>query len=111
MTTATDSKQPADTAKGTETKPSAPAPSAAPAKSVSASVQPSTPAPPAPKVEPKYKSEDYNNVPIVKLRIKQAGTMQYDPQYHLKLDSTEGVEMPLTPFFAERIGRTIELCA
>jgi hypothetical protein len=43
--------------------------------------------------------------------LKQADTMQYDPQNHLKLDSTEPTEMPLTPFFAERIGRTIELCA
>jgi len=106
MTTATDSKQPADTAKATEIKQSAPVAPVAPAKSVSTP----TPQPQAAKVEPKYKSEDFDGAPIVKLKVKQAGTMQYDPQYHLKLDSTEATEMPLTPFFAERIGRTVELC-
>jgi hypothetical protein len=44
------------------------------------------------------------------LKLRLADTMQYDSMYHLKLDSTEPTEMPLTPFFAERIGRTIDLC-
>jgi hypothetical protein len=66
--------------------------------------------PPAAPIVSKYKSEDYNGAPIVKLRVIQENTMQYDTQYKLLLDSTTPVEMPLTPFFAGRIGTTIELC-
>jgi hypothetical protein len=66
----------------------------------------------APEVkEAKYKPEDYGGALIVKLRLIKAGTMQYDPIYKLKLSSIEPTEMPLTPFFAGRIGQTIELCA
>jgi hypothetical protein len=83
--------------KETETKQSVPAAQAAPIKSAS--------------IKAKYKSEDFGGVPIVKLKLKFAGTMQYDSQYHLKLDSTEATELPLTPFFASRIGQTIDLCA
>jgi len=61
------------------------------------------------KVESKYKSEDYNGAPIVKLSLIKGGTMQYDSKFKLKLDSIEPTEMPLTPFFAERLNRTVLL--
>lgn len=60
-------------------------------------------------VLPKYKSEDFDGAPIVKLALLTPDTMQYDSRYKLKLDSTEPVEMPLTPFFAERLNKTIKL--
>lgn len=56
-----------------------------------------------------YKSEDYDGAPIVKLGLITGGTMQYDSKYKLKLDTVEPTEMPLTPFFAERLNKTITL--
>lgn len=105
MSTDSSSKQTVTTAPVIPTKQSAPAVPAAQVNSASNVTKQEV------KVEPKYKSEDFNGAPIVKLKLKQKDTMQYDPIYHLKLDSTEATELPLTPFFAERIGRTIELCA
>lgn len=106
MSTDTNLKQPAATATATQTKPSAPAAPVVPTKPASATPENKDESVVA---APKYKSEDFDGAPIVKLRIKKAGTMQYDTQYGLKLDSTEFVEMPLTPFFASRINQTIEL--
>lgn len=108
MSTDTNLKPPVTTATAAATKPSAQPQQAAPTGTAS-QAKPETKEEPV-KVEPKYKSEDYNGAPIVKLRLKQEGIMQYDHVYGLKLESTTAVEMPLTPFFAERIGRTIELC-
>ena len=112
MSTDTNSKPPVNTATVAGTKPSAVVPPVAPTGTVSQVAKPEVKAEVKleEKVAPKYKSEDYNGAPIVKLRLKQEGIMQYDHAYGLKLDSTTPVEMPLTPFFAERIGRTIELC-
>jgi hypothetical protein len=62
------------------------------------------------KTKSKYNSEDYNGAPIVKLALIKDGTMQYDSRFKLKLDSTEPTEMPLTPFFAERLNKTVLLC-
>ncbi len=52
---------------------------------------------------------EYNGAPIVTLRLKHAHTMQYDAVFKLKLDSTNPVRCPLTPFFAGRINQTILL--
>ena len=57
-----------------------------------------------------FNPSDYNGAVIVKLRLLNANTMQYDAEHKLKLDSTEPTEMPLTPFFASRIGKTVEIC-
>lgn len=57
------------------------------------------------------KSEDYDGAPIVVLKLRQEGIMQYDSAYQLKLDSTEPTPMPLTPFFAARLNTTIVLCS
>ena len=54
---------------------------------------------------------EYNGAPMVTLRLKYAHTMQYDAVFKLKLDSTEPVRCPLTPFFAGRINQTIILSA
>ena len=59
------------------------------------------------KTDPRFVSFQW-----VKMRLIKEGTMQYDPSYpDLKLNSAakEGVLMPLTPFFASKIGSTIEL--
>lgn len=94
MSTDSNSKPAAQTAPVAQTKPSVAATQQAQQKPV---------------LEAKYKSEDFNGAPIVKLALLVPDTMQYDAIYKLKLDSTEAVEMPLTPFFAERIGKTIKL--
>ena len=97
MSTDSTSKVAVPTAQATQTK---------------TSVAPTTQVQPKPvlaKPEQKYKSEDYDGAPIVKLALITADTMQYDARYKLKLDSTEPVEMPLTPFFAERLNRTVKL--
>ena len=89
-----------------------PAVTTAQAVQTKTSVVPPKPAQPETVLKPesKYKSEDFGGAPIVRLKLKQAGIMQYDSVYKLKLDSVEPTEIPLTPFFAERIGRTVELC-
>lgn len=62
-----------------------------------------------PVLKQKYNSDDFDGAPIVKLALLTPNTMQYDSKYRLKLDSTEPTEMPLTPFFAERLNKTIKL--
>ena len=96
MTTATTSAATATTAAAAQTQTSVQKP--APVKGPVSSTQTA------------YKSEDYNGAPIVKLKLKQAGIMQYDPVFKLKLDSTEPTLMPLTPFFAARLNSTVVLC-
>lgn len=93
MSTDSSSKPAAITASAAQTKTSAVATPQAPQKSAL----------------PKFKSEDFDGAPIVKLALLTPDTMQYDSRYKLKLDSTEPVEMPLTPFFAERLNKTIKL--
>lgn len=114
MSTDTSSKPTVTTAAAASTKTSVVPPKPA-QPSPASTTQATKPADSQPKEEPKvvnakYKSEDYDGAPIVKLKLKQAGIMQYDAWYKLKLDSTEPTELPLTPFFAERLNRTIELC-
>jgi hypothetical protein len=111
MSTDTTSKPVVNTAKAVGTPQSAQTTQQVPLKSALDAKPPVIEeAPPVVVTETKYKSSDYDNVPIVKMKLKKADTMQYDHMYHLKLDSTEPVEMPLTPFFAARIGQTIEIC-
>lgn len=49
---------------------------------------------------------------IVRLYLKEAGQIQYDPSYpELVLDvaGKPGKLLPLTPFFKSRIGKTLEI--
>lgn len=106
--TNTSLKSPAATASAAAAKPNPSAPSA-PAK-------PQTPPPVAPAKQPEevlsFDKDKYPGVAIVRMRLLQAGTIQYDPSNNeLILDTADekGKLLPLTPFFSQRIGRTLEL--
>lgn len=73
-----------------------------------------------PQSKPAVKAEEaltfdkakFSQYKIVRLRLLVAGQMQYDPAYtELKLNTAEkdGMLLPLTPFFASRIGQTLEI--
>ncbi len=56
--------------------------------------------------------EKFDKFKKVRLRLLEPNTIQYDPSYpELILDTTKkrGKLMPLTPFFASRIGTKVEL--
>lgn len=66
---------------------------------------------PKPATQSVYEGPNPTNAPIVKMRLLQKDTMQYDyvNKILLNSDAKEGVPIPLTPFFAGRIGITLEL--
>ena len=81
---------------------------------------PAAPAAPAAKEEPVVKKEEHKTVidsryaqfKMVKMRLLKEGTIQYDPNFPelvLNTASSEGMLLPLTPFFASRINQTLEL--
>lgn len=53
----------------------------------------------------------YSQFKLVRLKLLKSGIIQYDPSYpDLILKEVEGgMILPLTPFFAARLSKTIEL--
>ena len=111
------------TSTDTNAKSTAPSVSAQPVKSgqTAASVKPAA-APAAPAAAPAappvevltFDKEKFaaRGVSVVRMRLLTAGIIQYDPDNsELILDTADqkGKLLPLTPFFAQRIGRTLEL--
>lgn len=81
------------------------------ANASSASSTPAAATPPVVSTKETYKGPNPSNAPIVRLRLLQPDTVQYDTVNKIMLNSSDkkGVLIPLTPFFASRIGTNVEL--
>ena len=59
-----------------------------------------------------FSLDKFQGVKLARLRLTEAGIIQYDPanpELVLDVYDTKGKILPLTPFFQSRLGKTVEL--